>query len=277
MSWLKSFFMFTIKRWKLSYRFTIRLQTLIFLVGTSFTQVSCLKNEVKYTNKTLSGEPSDSELLSTQLNSQTTTHSLSTLDPGPSPTSTAVRTLKLFLTKKRYDGNLGNAAGADAKCMADPRKPSTGTYKAFIATNTRNGLAGSQTDWVLTASTEYKMAFDHTTMFTTNASSTITTTSSFPGLNIYYSGYFWTGMNTNFSPKTGYYNCQNFTSTALPPASSYIYATIAYNYIGYYYRGILSPLTSYSFYNSQYSRLEMNFSSGYCDSQLPILCVEQPI
>jgi len=41
----------------------------------------------------------------------------------------------MFTTEKSYNGVLGGIEGADEKCNSDSRKPSSGTYKAFISSN----------------------------------------------------------------------------------------------------------------------------------------------
>jgi hypothetical protein len=81
----------------------------------------------------------------------------------------------IYATAGAWLGDLGGSpgiAGADARCMSDSNKPSSGTYKAIIgdgstrvATITAD-VGDGQLGWVLYASTEYRRP-DGLTVMTT--------------------------------------------------------------------------------------------------------------
>ncbi len=79
---------------------------------------------------------------------------------------------RIFVTATSYNGNLGGAAGADAKCASDANKPATGNYFALIADNTR--IPSTLTDWVLSPSTAYTRANGVTPIGTTNGAAIFT-------------------------------------------------------------------------------------------------------
>jgi hypothetical protein len=110
-------------------------------------------------------------------------------DPGyngiavADPTGSNLEIRYVFLTQNVYNGNLGGPAGADGKCMSDPRNPG-GTYRAMIAddsggaTYTRRACANPDctpadatdgTDWVFLANASYYRLNTTVRSFTTNA------------------------------------------------------------------------------------------------------------
>lgn len=155
---------------------------------------------------------------------------------------------RIFMTTTAYDGNLGGAAGADLKCMADATYPGSGTYKALISDNTRS--ASTPTDWVLGATTEYRRLDDTTIIGTTTAGLfTAPLDASFSataGL------YFWTGVYAGWSDGGSYYNCYDWT-----------YNTVNAPYGGY--RGRSGDQTA--------SNWHFNLQS--CNNTNHLICVEQ--
>ncbi|MCG6147392.1 DUF1554 domain-containing protein [Leptospira levettii] len=97
-------------------------------------------------------------------------------------------TCRFFSTSVTYDGNRGGIVGADAKCMADSKKPTEpvgAVYKAFlvddvnrIACTTSNCTTGGNSehkDWILKPNTTYKRAVDTVIIATTNSVGIFTT------------------------------------------------------------------------------------------------------
>lgn len=119
---------------------------------------------------------------------------------------------KLFITATAYDGNLGGPSGADSKCMNDSNYPGSGTYKAMVITSSRVSNPGSQNDWVLKASTEYRR-LDETIIATTVPNATFDTygtmVNSFSDLAVSST---WTGAEYGW--RTGRDNCLNWTSNS---------------------------------------------------------------
>jgi hypothetical protein len=127
--------------------------------------------------------------------------------------------LRIFVTASAFNGNLGGASGADAKCMADGNYPGSGTFKAMLRDGTRracssancttSGLA-ENVDWVLKPVTTY-INSSAAVIFTTNTSAifvfgTITNTISTP-VNT------WTGLWVDWT-NGGVGNCNNWSGTA---------------------------------------------------------------
>lgn len=130
-----------------------------------------------------------------------------------------------YITSVQYNGNLGNKAGADAICAADPNKPTItpNSFKAFIvngssriASTTANTGAG-QVDWVLGINTQYFQSDGTTSIFTSDANKifvfgTLTNSFGLAGNN------YWTGLNSNWTTATTH--CTSWTSTALTGADA---------------------------------------------------------
>ena len=163
---------------------------------------------------------------------------------------------RIFISNQDYNGNLGGKAGADAKCMADTNKPSSGTYKAMLVGNGREA-SPTPTDWVLAASTEYRQLDDTTVIGTTNASRIFPSplTNAFGPVNGINS---WTGLNSNW---TGYvYNTV--------PATCDDWTDGIGNYYGSFGQTYSADLNNYSDYN---------WYNGYtnCSQTRNLICVEQ--
>lgn len=121
----------------------------------------------------------------------------------------------VFRTMVGYDGNLGGPAGADAKCMADPLRPTSGTFKALLVTGARRAcdsmycMSGpAPLDWVFEANTAYHVGSvgNESPFFTTDANAIVT---GFPfGTNLGSGINFWIGMTADWlvSPN----NCADF-------------------------------------------------------------------
>ena len=159
---------------------------------------------------------------------------------------------RIFVTSATYNGNLGGPSGADAKCMADSDRPSSGTYKAMIVTDDGSRSASpTTTDWVLAASTEYRRLDDTTIIGTTTASRVFSPplSAGFDSPELIYS---WSGLNPNWT--TGFQSCNNWTDDS----------------VSYYGR------TGYTTDNTSYSSYNWNYGSSPCSvSSLHLICVEQ--
>lgn len=148
---------------------------------------------------------------------------------------------RMFVTSATINnGNQGASAAAaittlDNLCNSDANKPSTGTYKALVASDVRNPPS---TDWVLYANQAYvrrdgKTAIGTTTgasvFYGTLSNAVITATdglSWMTGIDIDASGN-WSGGNTNNT-------CMNFTTLSQTKYFAYGYAsTSADNHFGY--------------------------------------------
>lgn len=145
---------------------------------------------------------------------------------------------KVFITASTFDGNLqgvaaNGPAGADAKCLADANKPSSGTYKAMITDGTNRracttdncggaGLDASENvDWVFQFGRIYIRASDSASLFTPVAAGIIVAPGTILNHN-FDSGtpkYFWTGIAQNpdywsTASSSPNYTCSNWTSNA---------------------------------------------------------------
>ncbi|MCW7505583.1 DUF1554 domain-containing protein [Leptospira paudalimensis] len=141
-------------------------------------------------------------------------------------------TCRFFSTSVTYDGNRGGIAGADAKCMADSKKPSEpvgAVYKAFlvddvnrIACTTSNCTTGGiseHVDWILKPNTTYKRAVDGVIIATTNSEGIFTTQTNDaanPPLSIVFTGLNTSGWLTRVSGD----HCTRWTSNAVNGAST---------------------------------------------------------
>ncbi len=85
---------------------------------------------------------------------------------------------RIFATAIAYNGNLGGVAGADAKCMADGLRPTTGTYKAMLVDDVNrracstmdcSGGVSENIDWVFRANQLYFQADGLVAILTTNS------------------------------------------------------------------------------------------------------------
>ncbi len=126
---------------------------------------------------------------------------------------------RVFVTNLSFSGNLGGVAGADSKCSADTNKPSTGTYKAFLAdTSTRiacttSGCSGGPTEhtnWVLQANRNYVRASDTASVATTDSNGLFPTT---PYGEIHATTLVtvWAGLAMSGSYLSNSSNCVNWT------------------------------------------------------------------
>lgn len=118
-------------------------------------------------------------------------------------------------------GGMPGISGADARCMSDSNKPSSGTYKAVlsdgsariasVAANAGDGQVG----WVLYASTEYRRP-DGMTVMTTNANKIFV----FGALTnfVIATGTYHTGMNADWTPGA---NCNLWTDNTAGSQTRY--------------------------------------------------------
>lgn len=120
------------------------------------------------------------------------------------------------MTPESTQGNIGSSAAADALCMASAAKPSTGTYKALLATTNRRACtnptctsAAENLDWVFAANKTYYRVDTTTVVGTTNAAGIFVFPLSASLTDIFEGIY--TGLNANWT--TGQ-NCNNWTSSS---------------------------------------------------------------
>ncbi len=182
---------------------------------------------------------------------------------------------KVFVSASTYDGNLGGAAGADAKCNADANKPSTGTYKAMITDDTRRACSSSSNctsaaeniDWVFQSGRLYIRSSDSARLLSPNTAGILPAnvsnafTNPFTLDHPFDSGpakLYWTGMAfTNFwnlatvGSNPNAFTCENWTSNANIPDGG---------------RAGISNSTSYTAIRSG--------SGRNCNESLHLLCVE---
>ncbi len=137
-----------------------------------------------------------------------------------SSSSTSTPYPRIFITSGTYDGNLGGAAGADAKCQADAAYPGTGTYKAMLVDNvaraactTSNCGGGSaeNSNWVFVSGRTYYRKTDSAVIFMPNSSNIFlfgTLTNSFGTT----AGYFWSGMRVDWTNSGS--DCTNWTTNS---------------------------------------------------------------
>lgn len=127
---------------------------------------------------------------------------------------------RIFVTAATYDGaTMAGVAGADAHCMADTNKPSTGTYKAMIADQTNriscvNAMCSPTdptdgTDWVFQPSTAYYQS-DGTTLIGTTTTTRLFTFNVANGFSNTATE-FWTGIGSNWGSIGA--NCTKWTAT----------------------------------------------------------------
>ena len=115
---------------------------------------------------------------------------------------------RIFVTGTSYSGNLGNMAGADAKCNSDGSKPNASTYKALLADGvSRRACTGASCspstgvdqslDWPLFPGKNYVRADGTTAIGTasTNALLPGTLTNSIATGG----GQNWTGLNSDWT------------------------------------------------------------------------------
>ncbi|MBL8021889.1 MAG: DUF1554 domain-containing protein [Leptospirales bacterium] len=125
----------------------------------------------------------------------------------------------IYATSGAWLGDLGGMpgiSGADARCMSDSNKPSSGTYKAVISdgsariASTTANVGDGQVGWVLYASTEYRRP-DGMTVMTTNANKIFV----FGALTnfVIATGTYHTGMNTDWT--TGAAHCNAWTDNTV--------------------------------------------------------------
>nr|BDT29254.1 DUF1554 domain-containing protein [Bacteriovorax sp. HI3] len=161
--------------------------------------------------------------------------------------------------------NAAAIAALDSLCNSDLNKPSTGTYKALVASDVRNP---PNTDWVLYANQAYVRKDGTTPIGTTTGGYIFYGTLSNPvaspsdgmswmtGIDIDVSGN-WSGGNTNN-------NCMNFTTLSQTKYFAYGYAsTSAENHFGY------SPG------NLQNVHCNLSDQGDVSNENPHILCVEQ--
>ncbi|MCW7461745.1 DUF1554 domain-containing protein [Leptospira limi] len=198
--------------------------------GLSLNTSSCVisgtptatQGSINYTVSATNGTISDTETISIQI--QTTVY-------------------KVFVTASTYNGNLGGISGADTKCGSDANKPSTGTYKAMLTTDSgaRRACNGSanctnateNTDWVFQFGRNYIRASDSAFLFTPNSAGILPASSNtfsnpYTMSHAFDSGTlktYWTGLafpNSNWQAATAQptNTCSNWTSGVATPTPS---------------------------------------------------------
>lgn len=128
---------------------------------------------------------------------------------------------RIFVGTAGTDGNLGGAAGADAKCNSDAAKPAgaTSTYRALIVDSTRRacstancgGGISENLDWVLYPNKIYYRPDGTTIIMTTNAAGIAAFNLTNP-MTIAAANPAWTGLNADWTSNS--VNCSNWTTTA---------------------------------------------------------------
>jgi hypothetical protein len=149
------------------------------------------------------------------------------IDAGPAyPAPNGM--LHVFLTQTSPNGNLGGPVGADAVCMSDPRRRTSGIFKAMIVTSTRSVCASANCsggatplDWVFAPNTAYYAGVTgaETPFTTTDANGLIV----FPLGSILGVGMnFWLGMNADWTASS--LNCGDFGD-----ASGTVFAAVGWD------------------------------------------------
>jgi hypothetical protein len=156
-------------------------------------------------------------------------------------------TRHLFLTTSSYNGvQVGDLAGADSKCMSDPKAIPGLTYKALISTISRylvptptnTGEVLDELDWPLSAFTSY-VREDLTVVANTGSGKSLPAIFLNP-ISVTQSA-FWTGINSNWTRSPA--NCGSFVSSS----------------------GVSKTSSTSAFTSTDQS----------CSSSLPLLCVQQ--
>lgn len=131
---------------------------------------------------------------------------------------------RIFVTATNYSGNLGGAAGADAKCNADAAKPNASTYKALISDATRRactaaacgGAAGVEQslDWVFFPSKNYVRSDGTTAVGTTNANAIFPGTTLTASITTGAATQIWTGIASTPTWTTDANTCTNWSDAS---------------------------------------------------------------
>jgi hypothetical protein len=161
-------------------------------------------------------------LIGLSINRTSAENSADTTSTTPTTTSSTPLPsfLRIYTVTNPLLGNMG-LSGADAACMADPKYPGIGTYKAMMSVPgvrqacTTANCSGSGINenigWVLLPNMEYRRSIDSSTViFTTNASAIFVFGTLTNAVDSFFNGLQWTGLNNNW---TNGDNCTNWTQT----------------------------------------------------------------
>ncbi len=142
-----------------------------------------------------------------------------------SSSGSSTKVLRIFVSERTSNGNIGGVSNADAKCMTSDNYPGSGTFKALIghssqrlACDVSEDCSTSEVgriDWPLKKNTPYYRLDGVTRIATTNA------------LGLFEfdlaasisddSAAVWTGLNSDFSINTGF-NCTDWSDSGGAPS-----------------------------------------------------------
>jgi len=150
-----------------------------------------------------------------------TNHTITVTTAGGTGTATinVLTGKRIFVTATAYNGNLGGISGADAKCASDTNKPSTGSYKAYIADGTNRRVCSTgwctdtseNLDWVTTSNRNYIRADQSVLIGQGGPQGVLWSMSN--GINAA-STAIWTGLYLNYTSTAAAGSCNGWTSAS---------------------------------------------------------------